>query len=265
MLSLQVNKRKLRNYLIIGVVCYLLFLIINLPASIFVRYVLGQITATKNLRVMQPRGSMWAGESIDAYYGRMHLGKVAWKLSSLGLFVGNADINLKLSGQNTQANGAVALGFGGKISVDNLEARLPASELNSLFGGMPINLSGNILGNINDLDIKPGAMFRGKGRVVWQQATLVAPHQIELGDILVEIEPQNNINTHITITDQGEKGQLKINVTLDILATGKYRWGGSLKPRQTDEEKLNQLLNFIGRADSGGNYWLSQSGQFTGW
>lgn len=265
MLSLQVNKRKLRNYLIFGVGCYLLFLMINIPAGIFVRYILGQINVTKSLRILQPRGSIWTGEAADAYYGRMHLGKLNWSLSGLGLLAGNADMHLKINGQGTQGNGDVAFGFGGKISVDNLELRLPANELNSLFGGMPINVSGNILGKINELDIKPSSLFRGKGRIVWQQATLVVPHHIELGDVLIEIEPQSNINTHITITDQGGKGDLKVNVTLDVLASGKYRWGGSLTPRQADQEKLNDLLKFIGRADSGGNYWLTQASQFPGW
>ncbi|MBI3562646.1 MAG: type II secretion system protein N [Gammaproteobacteria bacterium] len=264
-MAITINTPKLRNYLLLGGGCYIVFMLIGIPASLVAGYLLGNTQANPTFKLQNLRGSIWQGEAQEAWLGRSKLGSLTWGLNSAGLLVGNLDLDLHLLGQNNiQGNGNLALGLGGKLALQNVEARLPAEQLNGLFGGFPVNISGNLLGKITALEIKKDALFRGKGRVVWQQAALRAPYSIELGDVLVEMEPQNN-NSKITITDQNEQGQLKINVKLDIQASGKYRIEGTLAPRVADQPKLQEFLAFIGRPDSAGNYWISRSGQLAGW
>ena len=265
MARIKVNPKKLRRYLLLGVLCYILFVFISLPASVLVRQVFAKMEATQKLYLQNVHGTLWKGESLNAHYGQVNLGKLDWKLNPFGLLLGNLDLDLRFGQQNTQGRGELALGFGGKLLVEDVDVRMPAGDLAPLFYGYPaVNFSGNVLGKLNQLEIKQGSTFKGKGRIVLQQAQLVAPHNIELGDLLIELEPQN-ANTKIAISDQGEKGQLKIDLKFEIHGTGKYRWEGTLKPRDMSDEKLAELLKFIGRADSNNNYWISRSGQLAGW
>jgi general secretion pathway protein N len=261
---LKLNPKKLRRYLLLGGLCYILFVFISLPASVLARQIFTRLNATQSLRLQNVHGTLWRGEALAANYGRINLGKLDWNMNVFGLLLGNLDLDLHFGQQTTQGHGGVALGFGGKLRMDDVDLRLPASDLAPLFGGYPVNFSGNLQAKIQQLEVKPGSMFKGKGRMVWQQAVLLAPHNIDLGDILIELEPQNT-NTKITISDQGEKGQLKVDLKLEIQASGKYRWEGTLKPRGADDEKLIEFLRFIGRPDSNNNYWVSRSGQLAGW
>ncbi len=265
MARIAVNPKKLRRYLLLGVLTYILFIFISMPASVLVRQVFTKLNATQGLRLQNVHGTLWKGEALDARYGQMKLGKLDWDMNAFGLLLGNLDLDLRFGQQNTQVRGGLALGFGGQLRVDNVDLRMPAGDIAPLVYGYPaVNFSGNVLGKINQLEIKQGNMFKGKGRIVWQQAVLVAPHNIDLGDLLIELEPQNS-NTRITISDQGEKGQLKVDLKFEILGTGKYRWEGTLSPRNAGDEKLIELLRFVGRPDSNKNYWVSRSGQLAGW
>jgi len=205
MARISFNKRKVRNYLLLGVGCYLLFVLITVPASVALRYLLESNDSAQNIKLLQLRGTVWQGEAQEATFSRVKLGKLSWGLNSLGLLAGNVDLDVRIGGENTQGNGNVALGFGGKLALQDVDVRLAAEQLNGLFSGLPVSISGNVLGKISELEIKKEQVFRAKGRVVWQQAALQAPQGIELGDILIELEPQNK-NTRITITDQNETG-----------------------------------------------------------
>lgn len=265
MARLKVNPKKLRRYIVLGVLSYILFVFISTPASVLVHQVFTKMNATQSVRLQNVHGSLWRGEALDARYGRVNLGKLDWDMNVLGVLLGNLDLDVRFGQQTTQGRGNIALGVGGKLSIDDVDLRIPAGDLAPLFVGYPaVNFSGNVLGKINQLDIKQGSMFKGKGRIVWQQAVLLAPHNLDLGDILIELEPQNT-NTKITISDQGEKGQLKIDLKFEVFASGKYRWEGTLKPRNASDEKLIELLRFIGRADSNNNYWVSGTRQIAGW
>lgn len=264
MARINFNKRKVRNYLLLGMGCYLLFVLINVPVSVAVNYLLNGTDAAQTIKLSQLRGTVWQGEAQEAVISRVNLGKISWGLNSFGLLAGNVDLDVRILGENTQGNGNVAIGFGGKLALQDVDARLAAEQLNGLFNGMPVSIRGNVLGKINDLEIKKGEVFRAKGRVVWQQAALQTPYAVELGDVLIEMEPQNK-NTRFTITDQNETGQLKVNLKLEVQNSGKYRWEGTLSPRNSDQTKLGEFLRFLGRPDSAGNYWISRSGQLAGW
>ncbi len=264
MARININKHKIRNYLLLGAGCYLLFVLFSVPASLVSKYLLGSGSSAQLLNLQQIRGTLWKGEAQETMLGRVKLGKLNWDLNSLGLLAGNIDLDLLINGENTRANGNVAIGLGGKFAMEDVDVRLPAEQLNGLFSGFPVSIGGDVLGKMTNVEIKKNEMFRAKGRIVWQKAALRAPHGIELGDILIEMEPQNK-NTRITISDQNETGQLKINLKLDVQSTGKYRWEGTLSPRNNDQTKLTEFLRFLGRPDSAGNYWISRSGQLTNW
>lgn len=263
MARIKFNKQKLLRHLLLGVAFYVLFLIIYLPASLFSGYVSGKLAAA-GIQLQNVRGTLWQGEALDARIGRVALGRLKWDLSSFGLLVGNLDMDLDFARQDTQGKGNVVLGFGGGLQMHDLDVRMPAEGMGSLFSGLPVSFSGNLLGRITELDVRKGEMFKGKGRIVWQQAALVAPQAADLGDVLIELKPDNN-NTRISISDQNERGQLKINLEYMINANGKYRWDGTIGPRGNTPDKLLELLKFLGSPDSNGVYRISRSGQLAGW
>jgi general secretion pathway protein N len=263
MARLNVNKIKVRNYLLLGVAAYLLFVLLSVPASVLNRYLLQNAETAADLRLQQVRGTVWRGEAQQAMLGRTSLGRLTWNLNSLGLLVGNLDMDVHLKDDTAQGGGNVALGLGGKLTLQDIEARLAAEKLNGLFHGLPVSIGGNLHGIFNELEFKKNEVLRARGRVVWQQAALVSPQNVELGDILIVAEPFSK-NTRLTITDQSETGQLKIKLKLDVQYNGKYRWEGTLTPRNNDQQKLAEFLRFLGRPDSTGNYWISRSGQLAG-
>jgi len=251
-----------RRLIYIGVTLYFIFLFYTIPASFMTRYILPSVSATKAVELTGVTGSIWQGQAGNANINRLDLGKLKWKLSGWGLLFGDIDLDLNFASEVSQGSANLSIGLGGSIEAEDIQARLSADMLTPLFYGFPVSFDGEINGNISSLEIEPGQRITGKGRIVWRAATLRSPQNLELGDFLVTLEP-NNRGSKLTIKDTN-KGPVEANLTIHLKGTGEYKINGSLKPRDDSQQQITEALRLIGRADNSGRFWVVRNGVLKG-
>ncbi len=258
MASLKITKRG-RRLIYLGLIAYIVFLFISLPASFLTRYVLPGVQLSRAITLQNVHGSVWEGEAIEARVKQFNLGRLSWQLNGWALLLGDIDLDLKFNNQKSQGSGDVSISLGGDVSASNVALKFPAETLAPLFYGYPISISGELLGNVESLIFVSGQQLTIEGRTIWQSASLRAPQNIELGDFLVTMEPQNK-GTKIKISDQ-QQGPIIANITLLIKGNGDYRLNGWLQARDQRQQHITEALRVIGRADNSGKYWIGRNGK----
>lgn len=261
-MRLRITKRG-RRLAYLGIVLYLVFLFISIPASFLTRYVLPAIPAAKSVELHSVSGSIWQGQAINANVNRFNLGQLNWELSGWGLLLGDIDLDLRFRDNDTNGSGSLSVGFGGAIDAEDVTVKFPAEALTPLFYGFPVSLSGELNGNIKTLELEPGRTIKTTGRIVWRSASLRSPQNIDLGDYVIVLEPSNR-GTKFTINDSN-KGPIETNITLTIKGNGEYRLNGWLKARDEEQQHITEALRLVGRADNSGRFWVTRNGLLRGW
>ena len=261
MVAIKVTKQG-RRLIILGLVCYVLFLVTSVPASFLTRYILPSIESARTIKLQSVHGSVWNGNATQASVGSFSLGKLNWKLNPWGLLLGDIDLKLNFQDENARGNGNVSLGLGGTTEASDVELNFPAETLQPFIYGLPISISGNFRGTIEQLAYEQNEILNAQGRVVWQSAALRAPQSIELGDFLVTLSPQNT-GTKVKITDENQ-GPVKADINIKLDGKGKYSLNGWLQARDESQQHITEALRLIGRSDSTGRFWVSYNGNFKG-
>jgi len=261
MISIKLTKKN-RRLLYVGLVSYLIFLLITLPASFLTSYILPSVDSAGVVKLKSVHGSLWTGQANDARIGQFYLGALSWDLSSLGLLLGNINLDINFKSDIASGVGDLTLGFGGATSANDVQLNFPAEMLQPLFSGFPISVSGELRGALNEVNYSPFEVLQADGRIVWQGAALRAPQNIELGDFLIVMSP-HNLGTKIKITDENQ-GPVKTELNIKVTGKGKYTLNGWMQARDQTQQHITEALRFIGaRADSTGRYWVSYNGSLT--
>lgn len=259
-LKLTKNGRRL---IYLGVAAYFVFLLHALPASFLTRYILPKFDKSHSIHLQSVHGSIWQGSAVDANVANFDLGKLSWNLHSWGLLLGKLKLYLEFGEDNVQGTADVSVGMSGEVNAENINMQLPAANLMPLFYGYPVSISGMLKGNIVQLKLKRGQVINAQGRIVWQDAAIRAPQNIDMGDYLITLTPVNT-GSKIMIKDQG-RGPIQANLTVFVQGTGQYRLNGWLKSRDPNQQAISETLRLFGRPDSSGHYWINFNGRLRNW
>jgi len=252
-----------RRFIYLGIGAYLIFLLHALPASFLTRFILPSIPAARDVKLQGVRGSIWQGHAAKARYASFNLGKLNWHVRSWGLLLGKLKLHLKFNDDSMHGAAYVDLGMGGTVTAEDVNMQFPAQNLMPLLYGFPISISGDLRGNLKEVTIERGRVLQAQGRIVWQNAALRAPQNIEMGDYLITVEPVN-LGSKTVIKDQG-RGPVQAEITIFTKGSGEYRMNGWLKARDPNQQAITEALRLIGRADNSGRYWVTMNGNLRGW
>jgi general secretion pathway protein N len=242
-------------YVIFGLVFYLLFLIIEMPASWFAwglnRYTQGTV------RLDPIAGSLWSGNGrLVVYYPQTtphDFGQTEWGINPLWLFAGRVQLSLQANHQDKRIKTTLGLARDSFL-LKNTEAEFPAAFVAQLY--TPISLispQGKVRISAEDLTLSPEKVD-GVATLEWLNAGSSLSSVQPLGDYRLEITgAEKNANLKLTtlrgdleFTGQGQwqpqTGQVQIN--------------GSALPRARAGE-LESLLGMIGTDQGGGRRALN--------
>jgi general secretion pathway protein N len=237
-------------YVIFGLVFYLLFLIIEMPASWFAwglnRYTQGSV------RLDPTAGSLWGGNGrLVIYYPPTtphDFGQTEWRINPFWLFAGRVQLSLLANHQDKRIKTTLGLARHSFL-LKETEAEFPAAFVAQLY--IPLSLispQGKVRISTGDLTLSPGKVD-GVAALEWMNAGSSLSSVQPLGDYRLDITgAEKNANLKLTtlrgdleFTGQGQwqpqTGQVQIN--------------GSALPRARAGE-LESLLNMLG-PDQGSN------------
>jgi hypothetical protein len=238
-------------YVIFGLVFYLLFLIIEIPASWFAwglnRYTQGTI------RLDPIAGSLWSGSGrLVVYYPQTtphDFGQTEWRINPLWLFAGRVQLSLQDNRQDRQIKTTLGVARNSFMLMDT-DTELPAPFIARIYPPLSlISPQGKVRISAAELVLAPETV-KGAAAVEWLNAGSSLSSVQPLGDYRLDIMGAGG-NADLKLTtmrgDLGLTGQGQWQP-----AEGQFRLTGSAQPSARAAE-LEPLLKLMGDDQGSGH------------
>ena len=241
-----------------GLLFYLLFLLINLPASVVWSMAPQEIKSS--IRINNMHGSAWSARADDIVIRGFELGKAKWTVNpfmlALGKLGGNIHIRHALgqleSGYNLSSDQRIELAdVNGEFSAAILDAAIP-----------PFMLTGTIHSELDTVEIQGRTLFAATGNLQWRNASITGVADVPLGNLTFKATPEAKV-TKLQVTNEG--GVIAISGDIRVTGNGRYRLNLLLSSRDKQNTDLKNMLAVLGRADAQGRVRFSQAGRLPGW
>ena len=218
---------KTRYYLLIAVLSYLLFTLVNTPAATVLTL------AEKNLNMPAKLygidGTIWNGRADSLVIPRQpRIENVTWSVKPLSLFLASlsADVSALVKGQNVIAT--VKLGPTGTLQLSDLRSRLSAELVQQLIN-MPFGeLSGEFNLDIKSLKLSNQQLPEITGQIKWKSATLTLAETVNLGHLDINIKP--DADNKLLAKIKNTKGDIDVQGNIVIQPDKQYSIDISLVP-----------------------------------
>ncbi len=238
-------KKRVLLYAVFGLVFYLLFLIIEMPASWFA-WGLNQYSHGA-VRLDPLGGSLWSGNGrLVIYYPQTtphDFGQAEWHINPLWLFAGHVQLSLQANHQDRQIKTTLGVARN-SFMLKNTEAEFPAAFAAQLYTPLSlISPQGKVRITTTELMVTPEKM-EGTAALEWLAATSSLSSVQPLGDYRLDI------------TGAGKTANLKLTTQRgDLELTGQGQWqlaNGQIQftgmaNSQKREKELEALMPLLGK------------------
>jgi general secretion pathway protein N len=240
---------------LLGLLAYLIFLIVKLPAS----QVVYRVNNSPDVFISDVKGTIWNASASMLVVNNIAIEKVSWQTSFWSLLVGK--IKLHINAGNLRASDKVSVQ--GPVSIDIFDqTHIQASDLSvyvpanmviaKLSLPIVVDAGGRFKVQFDELDYHNACLtLRGKGE--WLKAGIEGLGEpLDLGnfaaelscideDVLVRIAPPNIFN---------------LTADARIPKNLKVRVDGRFKPADELPKQVKDAANFFGRTDQDGFYTI---------
>jgi hypothetical protein len=246
-----------RKWVVIGIVFYLLFLLVTLPA----RVLMDQL-AKHGIRVNASSGSVWHGRVTAVQAGVLNLGNVEWRVRILPLLTGKlaADVNLQ---QDTGfAQGRVSIGLSGKLQLTELSASLPLQSIVGN-GGLPGGWIGTTHAKFDELILADNWPVAARGTLDVIDLTGPAQQPNNIGAYRLSFPAKGGDATMVTGDLQDLDGAaISVTGQLKLTAGRNYLLETQVAARANAPANIASGMQYLGAADAQGRRPFSLSGSF---
>jgi len=239
-------------YVALGVLSYVLFLLVGLPAA-WMSWAVARASAGA-VTIASPTGSFWRG------HGQLHagttqsLGRLEWRIHPLSLVTGHIGIGLNAAGPGTEARAELNVGRH-RMVIEELQAAVPAQLAGAVYAPAAFFLpTGQLRLSTARLELSPAGL-NGDAQVLWNGAGGRFTGGTSLGDYRIDLQGQGQ-TANIRLSTV--RGSLELTGTGQwrVLGDGELRFNGSARAT-ADAAQLEPLLAALGRDQGGGRRALS--------
>ncbi len=237
----------------LGAVAFVVFALVTLPAGVMVAPL-----AKRGIVLNGVTGTVWNGAAQVVQSGNVQIGSVHWRLHPLALLRGRAAADVKLTRVDGFAQGYVAAGTSGQVTLRDASASLPLSALPPQFiaGGWngKLNLR---LTSADIVDRWPAALV-GTIEIVDLIGPARRPAAMGSYKLVFPEQAKTEVLTG-ALTDIS--GPLQLAGTLQLKAADRsYLLDGLIAPRPDASPNLVNSLQFLGAPDAQGRRPVSLAG-----
>lgn len=247
-------------YTFFGVIFYVLFLIVEMPAT-WLAWGLNYFTHGR-IQLDPNTGNLWQGTGRLVYHRPpsvpYEFGNTVWHINPLWLLVGTLQINWQSLVPNSRVNTTVRMSSGQVILLDT-EAMFPAQSMGVFFPAAAlISPAGQLRLQIDKLIMDRKDGMSGGGDIQWRGAGSAFTPVLPLGDY------------RLVIAGAGKIANLKLTTLSGVLeltgqgqwqtTTGKIQFNGTAIPRGRADD-LESLLKLLGENQGGGKRLLTMNAQ----
>ncbi|WP_417358381.1 type II secretion system protein N [Gallaecimonas pentaromativorans] len=239
---------KAAKWIGLGLVFFLVALVWQLPAAV----VLGHAKLPKEVGIEGVSGTVWQGRVESLSLAGTAFKDVTWQLHPLALFTGKVAASIKSRPDRTRLSGDLAVGFGGKLAIENLIVRVPVAPL---VAGVHLPVPSQVGG---ELSVAIAQYRQGqpwcealKGKAQWLDASVTNKFgDFNLGRIDADLDCDKGAVTAV-IRDTPPRLGLELEARLD---GQRYHIRGFAKPAADQPKNLRDAFAFFGRPAADGRY-----------
>jgi len=250
-----------KHWIALGVIAYLLFMLVRLPAR-----VLAGTLARNGVVTGELTGTLWRGQAQQLQAGVLNLGKVAWQWRALPLFAGQLAADIQITQDNGHAEARVALSLNGTLTVTQLNASLPLQSLVGS-GGLPGGWIGKAQARFSDLSFKNNWPVSAHGELDVLDLTGPARTPNNLGSYhlsfpVTDNQKSNNEQALVGALSDRPDAAIAVTGTLKLEANRNYLLDTMVMARGNAPADIVQGMQMLGSPDAQGRRPFSVSGSF---
>jgi len=250
------------KYSLFGLLCYLVFVIIQFPASnayYFVEDLLDDNDIP--MQIYGLNGTVWQGTANTIIYDKKRFEAISWEFHPLDLLMAKASASVRFKGNGSSVKSKVSKSFFGDVIFQNLQANVGAAELIKMLKIPAVKLSGDYALNLSQLELAGKKVQYLQGRLLWSEAASSFPQKLTLGDIYSDFSTSDDGVIMAKLGDGG--GPLELSGDVTVAPDGKYDVKGLLSARAGRQSVLGRSLGFIGKYDSKGKASFNKTGNLS--
>ena len=237
--------------LALGITAYLIFALATLPAHLLISRLAPAVAAAG------VQGTVWKGQAQAVQMGGAQIGSVSWDLHVLPLFLARLEAAVKMTRTDGFAQGRVASGLSGPLTLTDFTASLPLSALPATVA--PGGWSGMLNARLEQLTLVNGWPASVEGTLEIRDLTGPARRPTNLGSYTLTFPPAAPGDDLIgALADQG--GPLNVAGNVRLKADRSYLIEGAVAARPEAPKAIADSLQFLGAPDGEGRRPFSLSG-----
>jgi general secretion pathway protein N len=244
--------KKLWQLLLLGIVVYLAFALVTLPANVLLSRL-----ASSGVRAAGVEGTVWRGSAQVLQINTANLGAVTWDLHALALFTARLKADVKVTRSDGFAQSVVTVSTS-NVSFEQLSAALPLGAVPA--GAIPGGWTGNMNAKLDRLMLSNGWPVDAQGTLEIIDVTGPARRPVNMGSYQVVFAAASPNPEALTgaLTDAG--GPLQITGTLQLKPDRSYLIEGLIATRPDAPPDVVNTLQYLGAPDAQGRRPFSLSG-----
>lgn len=243
-----------------GLIIYLLFLMISLPADVV--WSLAPQQLKRDMIVSNLQGSAWSASADRVIVNGFELGKANWTLNPLLLFIGKLGGHITVRNAMGQTQSNFALQSDQLVELSDLTGEFNAAMLDPAL--RPFKLAGVIKSELNMLQLQPKVQLAATGSLQWNNASVTGVQEVALGNILLKASPEAK-GTRFQVSNEG--GLIGISGDIRVGGDGRYNLNLLLTNRDKRRSDIDTMLSMIGRGrpDAQGRVRFNYQGVLQVW
>jgi len=233
---------------------FIISLIVLAPARLIYRF----LPENSPLQLSNLSGSIWRGNAQQVIYQNQNLGNLDWRLKPTAVLTAKRGSHFTLRHPDYLAEGTLKAGSDNLLILNDTTVRIRADRLPLEGIASAVKANGVVNADIESLTLRDQKIDQIQARIHWKDASISAPVELELGEVIVDAEGENgNINALIK---SSTSSQLDIDGKVALDPAMQYRADIKIKSKPDTPEEVTNILPLLGQKDSDGAVRLISNG-----
>lgn len=246
---------KKRYYLLTAIISYLVILIISIPAKSIIQL----LDDNSQLSLQGVNGTLWKGTaSTISINNNVQLSDTSWDFIGWKILLGKIAVDLNTHYQGNDITTELGTSFLGQYFINDLTAKLPASDLAQLANIPLIQVSGEIFLDIKHAQWKQGSLPVASGEINWNNASVTVAETASLGNVSITLSESDKQPLTADIKNQG--GDIKISGNAELIPDTDYAVNIKLLPSASASDNIKQSLGLFAKKQANGEFLFVNTG-----
>lgn len=248
---------KKRYIILLAVGSYLLFTLSMVPAS-KVLSLANSITPLP-AKIYGISGNLWNGRAQQVIVpGQPAIDNLHWTVNPLSLLLAQLSTDFNASIRNQNITGEFSVNALGRLQGSDIRARIDGAVMQQLLR-LPMGELGGVFNfNVRSVELQQTALPILDASLSWKNASLTLMDTVNLGNIDLQISPQDDGRLLASISNKQGDLQLSGDATID--AGKNYTINLRMTPQPDTARNITQSLGMFSRRQPDGSYLLSRKG-----